>query len=119
MEKLEPSAIADLWSSIVQDRKYLKAVSPKTLIWYQCSFKAFDGATSSRSDQSCGGMLEASGLARRRIRSPYFFISRKLPWRIMPGLSPVLKFTSSKLKAGPGISSKVPVAPVALVIANL
>jgi hypothetical protein len=32
----------------IQDRKYLKAVSPKTLIWYQCSFKAFDGATSSR-----------------------------------------------------------------------
>ena len=32
----------------VQGRKYLKAVSPKTLIWYQCSFKAFDGATSSK-----------------------------------------------------------------------
>jgi hypothetical protein len=30
----------------VQGREYLKAVSPKTLIWYQCSFKAFDGATS-------------------------------------------------------------------------
>ena len=32
----------------IQGRKYLKAVSPKTLIWYQCSFKAFDGATSSK-----------------------------------------------------------------------
>ena len=31
----------------VLGREYLKAVSPKTLIWYQCSFKAFDGATSS------------------------------------------------------------------------
>ncbi|HSR06507.1 MAG TPA: tyrosine-type recombinase/integrase [Bryobacteraceae bacterium] len=32
----------------IQARKYLKAVSPKTLIWYQCSFKAFDGAMSSK-----------------------------------------------------------------------
>ncbi len=32
----------------IQGRKYLKAVSPKTLIWYQCSFKAFHGATSSK-----------------------------------------------------------------------
>ena len=32
----------------IQGRKYLKAVSPQTLIWYQCSFKAFDGATSSK-----------------------------------------------------------------------
>ncbi len=30
----------------IQDRKYLKAVSPKTSIWYQCSFRTFDGATS-------------------------------------------------------------------------
>ncbi len=32
----------------IQGRKYIEAVSPKTLIWYQCSFKAFDGATSSK-----------------------------------------------------------------------
>jgi hypothetical protein len=32
----------------VARRKYLKAASPKTLIWYQCSFKAFDGATISK-----------------------------------------------------------------------
>jgi len=32
----------------IQGRKYLKAVSPKTPIWYQCSFKAIDGATSSK-----------------------------------------------------------------------
>ncbi len=34
----------------VLGRKYLKAVSPKTLIWYQCSFKAFGGATSSKKE---------------------------------------------------------------------
>jgi len=32
----------------IQGRKYLKAVSPKTLIWYQCSFRAFHGAIDSK-----------------------------------------------------------------------
>ena len=32
----------------IQGRKCLKPVSPKTLIWYQCNFKAFNGATSSK-----------------------------------------------------------------------
>jgi len=27
--------------------KYLKAVTPKTLIWYKCSFAAFNGAIDS------------------------------------------------------------------------
>jgi integrase len=32
----------------IQGRKYLKAVTPKTLIWYKCSFAAFNGAIGSR-----------------------------------------------------------------------
>ena len=32
----------------IQSRKYLKAVTPKTLIWYKCSFGAFNGAIDSR-----------------------------------------------------------------------
>jgi len=31
----------------IQERKYLKAVSPKTIVWYHCSFKAFAGAMES------------------------------------------------------------------------
>ena len=32
----------------IQSRKYLKAVTPKTLAWYKCSFAAFDGAINSQ-----------------------------------------------------------------------
>jgi len=32
----------------IQNRKYLKAVTPKTLAWYKCSFAAFNGAMSNR-----------------------------------------------------------------------
>ncbi len=32
----------------IQERKYLKAVSPKTIVWYHCSFKAFAGAMESK-----------------------------------------------------------------------
>jgi len=32
----------------IRGRKYLKAVTPKTLIWYKCSFAAFNGAIGSR-----------------------------------------------------------------------
>jgi hypothetical protein len=32
----------------IRERHYLKAVSPKTLIWYGCSFRAFEGALESR-----------------------------------------------------------------------
>jgi hypothetical protein len=28
----------------IQERRYLLGVSPRTIIWYQCSFKAFEGA---------------------------------------------------------------------------
>jgi integrase/recombinase XerD len=32
----------------IRERQYLKAVSPKTIIWYGCSFKAFEGALESK-----------------------------------------------------------------------
>jgi integrase/recombinase XerD len=32
----------------IRERQYLKAVSPHTLIWYGCSFKAFEGALDSK-----------------------------------------------------------------------
>ena len=28
----------------IQERRYLLGVSPRTAIWYQCSFRAFEGA---------------------------------------------------------------------------
>jgi hypothetical protein len=28
----------------IQERRYLLGVSPRAIIWYQCSFKAFEGA---------------------------------------------------------------------------
>ena len=31
----------------IQERKYLKAVTPKTLAWYRNSFRAFEGALES------------------------------------------------------------------------
>jgi len=39
----------------IRERRYLKTVSPKTIIWYGCSFKAFEGA------------LESKEAARQRI----------------------------------------------------
>src|ERR1035438_10511532 len=32
----------------IRQRQYLKAVSPKTAIWYGCSFSAFEGALTSK-----------------------------------------------------------------------
>ena len=32
----------------IQERRYLLGVSPRTIIWYQCSFKAFEGAMSGK-----------------------------------------------------------------------
>jgi predicted ATPase len=32
----------------IRERRYLKAVSPKTIIWYGCSFKAFERALESK-----------------------------------------------------------------------
>jgi hypothetical protein len=32
----------------IRERQYLKAVSPKTIIWSACSFTAFDGALESK-----------------------------------------------------------------------
>ncbi len=32
----------------ITERQYLKNVSPKTLLWYRDSFKAFEGALDSR-----------------------------------------------------------------------
>ena len=34
--------------NFIRERQYLKAVSPQTIIWYGCSFKAFDGALESK-----------------------------------------------------------------------
>lgn len=33
---------------LIQSRRYLKAATPRTLIWYKCSFNAFKGAIDSR-----------------------------------------------------------------------
>ena len=35
-------SIVALSASFVSERRYLQNVSPKTLEWYKCSFKAFD-----------------------------------------------------------------------------
>jgi hypothetical protein len=32
----------------IQERVYLKGVSPRTVDWYNCSFKAFDGAMANK-----------------------------------------------------------------------
>jgi site-specific recombinase XerD len=33
--------IAQLYDLFIQERRYLKDLSPKTLEWYKCSFRAF------------------------------------------------------------------------------
>jgi integrase/recombinase XerD len=38
----------ELFEQFIQERVYLKGVSPKTVISYQCAFKAFGGATESK-----------------------------------------------------------------------
>ena len=56
----------------IQERRYLLGVSPRTVIWYQCSFKAFEGAMNSR---------EA---VRQRIvdlHQLFFVLVAKLMWR--------------------------------------
>jgi site-specific recombinase XerD len=37
-----------LTDQFIQERKYLLAVTPKTVIWYGCGFKAFEGALDSK-----------------------------------------------------------------------
>ena len=34
----------------INERRYLLGVTPKTLIWYGCSFKAFAGALGSKTE---------------------------------------------------------------------
>ena len=38
----------ELFAQFIQERVYLKGVSPKTVISYQCAFKAFAGATETK-----------------------------------------------------------------------
>jgi site-specific recombinase XerD len=38
----------ELFEQFIQERVYLKGVSPKTVISYQCAFKAFAGATETK-----------------------------------------------------------------------
>jgi hypothetical protein len=40
--------IRALVQQFIQKRKYLLGVTPKTIIWYGCGFKAFEGAMESR-----------------------------------------------------------------------
>jgi hypothetical protein len=35
-------SIVSLFDSFVAERRYLQNVSPKTVEWYRCSFKAFE-----------------------------------------------------------------------------
>ncbi len=37
-----------LIEQFIQERVYLKGVSPKTVVWYHNSFNAFDGALASK-----------------------------------------------------------------------
>jgi hypothetical protein len=45
----------------IRERQYLKAVSPKTIIWYGCSFKAFEGALESKEAEGFASSNSASG----------------------------------------------------------
>ena len=38
----------ELFAQFIQERVYLKGISPKTVISYQCAFKAFAGATETK-----------------------------------------------------------------------
>jgi hypothetical protein len=71
----------------VKASKHLKAVSPKTLIWYQCSFKAFDGATSSKGAVDREIVELDSCVLRKRLSSA---ASNRRPL-VRPGSEPTLK----------------------------
>jgi hypothetical protein len=45
-ENSEP--IRALVQQFIQQRKYLLGVTPKTIIWYGCGLKAFEGAMESK-----------------------------------------------------------------------
>src|ERR1035438_7080704 len=54
----------ELFAQFIQERLYLKGVSPKTVISYQCAFKAFAGAPESKTAMMCSA--PDSGSARFR-----------------------------------------------------
>jgi hypothetical protein len=57
----------ELFEQFIQERVYLKGVSPKTVISYQCAFKAFAGATETKTNM-IQRIAELWGRASARFR---------------------------------------------------
>jgi hypothetical protein len=52
----------ELFDQFIQERVYLKGVSPKTVISYHCAFKAFGGARRTKLAGWMGAVSSSSGL---------------------------------------------------------
>jgi hypothetical protein len=53
--------LASLFDQFLKERIYLKAVTPKTRLWYECAWKAFNASQAAHGD---GGITKALYSAR-------------------------------------------------------
>ena len=76
----------ELFDAFIQERVYLKGVSPKTIIAYQCAFKAFSGATESKPAMMQRIMeLREKGLNAISINSYLRHVKAYLRWMEQEG----------------------------------
>jgi site-specific recombinase XerD len=92
----------ELFDQFIQERVYLKGVSPKTVISYHCAFKAFSGATESKQATMQRIMeLREKGLNAISINSYLRHVKAYLRWMEQEGhLKDVFKvqFLKTELK---------------------
>ncbi len=72
------------------------------------------GAMQTPSGEICRRRAPGRSPTLQRSRDVYFFTNTTSACRTFPAFASVWKFTSSRLKAGPGISSIVPMVPSAV-----
>ena len=86
-----------LFAEFIQHRVYLKGVSTQTVIWYNSSFKAFDGALDSKQNVVTRiAELKQRGLSHVSINSHLRCINAYLNWLHTEHGEPLLKIPRLK-----------------------
>lgn len=75
----------------INERKWLKNVSPKTLAWYRDSFKAFEGCETEAAFKARIGELRGRGVAAVSVNSWLRCVNAYLKWRSIEYKLPRLK----------------------------
>jgi len=92
----------ELFDQFIQERVYLKGVSPKTVVSYRCAFKAFAGATESKEAlMQRIGELRANGIGSISVNCYLRHIKAYLRWGVEEGYlkePPRIQFLKTEAK---------------------